>query len=62
MTNFKPAEPAGFDSDQPEPTFGKFPVIRKPLRWEFVIRRHESRAAQLTDEQEGYVPGLRQRK
>ena len=40
---------------------GKNRVVRKPLLREFIAKRHESVAAQLIGERQGYIPGLRQR-
>ena len=42
-------------------TRGGSRVIRKPLLREFVAKRHESLAAQLAGEREGYVPSMRRR-
>jgi len=40
---------------------GVFRVVRKPLLRDFVAKRHESIAAQLAGEREGYTPGSRRR-
>ena len=57
MGNFEPVKAALREpADR-----GRGGVIRKPFLRDFVAKRHESIAAQLAGEREGYVPSMRRR-